>query len=132
MYSAECDSFDGNVDKQLRECEEEKLDHKSKSSISQILQTPRLSLHHILPTEPKWEMFQVLQQLFVRIGVPLSFKNITECRGKGARALESLPRSYKLHFKALLEHFDKAAEGDKRRIEVVVNARNLGSVEDTL
>jgi hypothetical protein len=100
----------------LREGKEEKLDCKAKpASITQILQTPQLSLHLISPpTGQKAENFQVLQQLFVRIGIPLSFKNIAECQGRGAHALESLPWAYKLQFTRIAGQFDKVAEGDRR------------------
>jgi hypothetical protein len=61
----------------------------------------------------------------------LSFKNIAECQGRGAHALESLPWAYKLQFTRIAGQFDKVAEGDRCLIkeveEVVENTRKLGS-----
>jgi len=110
----------------VQEGNEEKLDCEAKhASITQILQTPQLTLHLISP--PKGDSFHVFQQLFVRIGIPLSFKNIAECRARGAHGLESLYWAYKLPFMRIAGPFEKAAEGNMRPIEVVENARYLGS-----
>jgi hypothetical protein len=85
------------------------------ASITQILQMSRaqLSLHLISLPTGKGEFFQILQQLFVRIGIPLSSKNIAECQGRGARALESLLRAYKLQFTRIARQLDKTPEGDR-------------------
>jgi hypothetical protein len=73
---------------------------------------PQLSLHLIsLPTELKGESFQILQHLFVRIGIPFSFKNIADCQGRGAHALDDLPWAYKLQFTNIAGQLDNAAEG---------------------
>jgi hypothetical protein len=57
----------------------------------------------------------------------LTFKNVAKCQDRGARALESPPWTYELSFIKPAKRFDNMAEGDRRLIEVVENAGNLGS-----
>ncbi len=61
------------------------------------------------------------------MGIPLTSKNLAEYLGRGAHALEGPPWAYELSFMRLAIQFDDPAERDRRLIEVVENAGNLGS-----
>jgi len=52
------------------------------------------------------DCFQVIVRLFVDIGVPLSLKNVPECRSKGTDALEYSPRDYNREFGTMKAPFD--------------------------